>query len=62
MVAIGRWYSHHSRTKWCRAVEAQPLGKPRCAQPLDATAVVAAEPAVATITTTAASWWCRACG
>ncbi|GKE93916.1 hypothetical protein Tco_1575011, partial [Tanacetum coccineum] len=33
---------------WCRAVAAQPLGVPRCAQPIDVTAVAAAEPAVAT--------------
>ncbi|GKD29807.1 hypothetical protein Tco_1240585 [Tanacetum coccineum] len=39
-----------------------PSGVPRCAQPLDATAVAAAEPAVATTATTAAPWWCRACG
>ncbi|GKB70547.1 phospholipase-like protein [Tanacetum coccineum] len=33
-----------------------PSGVPRCAQPLDATAVAAAEPAVATTATTAAPW------
>nr|GEX94130.1 hypothetical protein [Tanacetum cinerariifolium] len=59
VVAVGRWYSHHSRTMWCRAMAAQPLGVPRYAQPLDATTVAATEPAVAT---TAAPWWCRACG
>ncbi|GKF23572.1 hypothetical protein Tco_0075894 [Tanacetum coccineum] len=33
-----------------------PSRVPRCAQPLDATAVAAAKPAVATTTTTAAPW------
>nr|GEY91947.1 hypothetical protein [Tanacetum cinerariifolium] len=59
VVAVRRRYSHHSRTMWCRAVAAQPLRVPRCAQPFDATAVAATEPAVAT---TAAPWWCLACG
>ncbi|GJR34141.1 hypothetical protein Tco_1209825 [Tanacetum coccineum] len=54
VVAVGRRYSHHSRTMWCRAVAAQPLGVPCCAQPLGFTAVAAAEPAVATTATTAA--------
>nr|GEV61389.1 hypothetical protein [Tanacetum cinerariifolium] len=58
VVAVERWYSHHSRIMRCRAVAAQPLGEPRYAQLLDATAVVAAEPNMATI---AAPWWCRAC-
>nr|GEV40691.1 hypothetical protein [Tanacetum cinerariifolium] len=62
VVAIGRWNSHHSRTMWCRAVAAQPLGMPRCAQPFDATTVVATEPAVATTSTTAAPWRSWACG
>ncbi|GKG42128.1 hypothetical protein Tco_0473879, partial [Tanacetum coccineum] len=43
-----------SRTMWCRAVAAQPLGVPCCAPPLGVTAVTAAEPAVATTATTAA--------
>ncbi|GJR15095.1 hypothetical protein Tco_0797747 [Tanacetum coccineum] len=60
VVAVGRRYSHHSRTMWCRAVAAQPLGVPRCAHSHDATAMAAAEPAVATTATTAAPWWCRA--
>nr|GFD11169.1 hypothetical protein [Tanacetum cinerariifolium] len=25
VVAVERWYSHHSRTMWCRALAAQPL-------------------------------------
>nr|GEX52075.1 hypothetical protein [Tanacetum cinerariifolium] len=62
VVAVRRWYSHHSRTMWCRAVAAQPLGMPLCAQPFDATTVAATEPAVATTATTAAPWWCWACG
>ncbi|GJV14411.1 hypothetical protein Tco_1359734 [Tanacetum coccineum] len=48
VVAVGRWYSYHSHTMWCRAVAAQPLGVPCCAPPLGVTAVAAAEPAVAT--------------
>nr|GEW79257.1 integrase, catalytic region, zinc finger, CCHC-type, peptidase aspartic, catalytic [Tanacetum cinerariifolium] len=59
VVAVGRWYNHHSRTLWCRAVMAQPLVKNRGGQPPKTTTVVAAEP---TLTTTAAPWWCRACG
>nr|GFC71898.1 hypothetical protein [Tanacetum cinerariifolium] len=59
VVAVGRRYSHHSRTLWCRAVMAQPLVKPRGVQPLKTTTVVAAEPTTAT---TAAPWWCRARG
>nr|GEZ09610.1 hypothetical protein [Tanacetum cinerariifolium] len=62
VVAVGRRYSHHSHTMWCRAVAAQPLRVPRFAQPFDATAVVATEPAVATTATTAVPWWCWACG
>nr|GFB26886.1 hypothetical protein [Tanacetum cinerariifolium] len=62
VVAVRRRYSHHSHTMWCRAVAAQPLRVPRCAQPFDATAVAATEPAVATTATTAAPWWCLACG
>nr|GFA77929.1 zinc finger BED domain-containing protein RICESLEEPER 2-like [Tanacetum cinerariifolium] len=56
VVAVGRWYSHHGSTLWCRAVMAQPLVKHRGGQPPKTTTVVAAEP------TTAAPWWCRACG
>nr|GEW81152.1 retrovirus-related Pol polyprotein from transposon TNT 1-94 [Tanacetum cinerariifolium] len=62
VVAVGRRYSHHSRTMWCRAVAAQPQRVPHCAQPFDATAVAATEPPVVTTATTAAPWWCRACG
>nr|GEV73713.1 putative ribonuclease H-like domain-containing protein [Tanacetum cinerariifolium] len=62
VVAVGRRYNHHSRTMWCRAVAAQPLRVLRCAQPFDGTAVAATEPAVATTATTAAPWWCWACG
>nr|GEX52130.1 putative ribonuclease H-like domain-containing protein [Tanacetum cinerariifolium] len=57
VVAVGRRYSHHSHTMWCRAMAAQPLRVPRCAQPFDATAVAATEPAVATTATTAVPWW-----
>nr|GEW55709.1 hypothetical protein [Tanacetum cinerariifolium] len=59
VVAVGRRYSHHSRTMWCRAVMTQPLVKHRVGQLPKTTTVVAAEP---TLTTTAAPWWCRACG
>nr|GEW21765.1 hypothetical protein [Tanacetum cinerariifolium] len=59
VVAVGRRYSHHCHTLWCRAVMTQPLVKHRGGQPPKTTAVVAAEP---TIATTAAPWWCRACG
>nr|GFA51164.1 hypothetical protein [Tanacetum cinerariifolium] len=59
VVAVGRRYSHHSHTLWCRAVMAQPQVKPRGGQPLKTTTVVAVEPTTAT---TAAPWWCRACG
>nr|GEV33972.1 hypothetical protein [Tanacetum cinerariifolium] len=62
VVAVGRSYSHHSRTMWCRAVAEQPLRVPHCAQPFDAIAMAATEPAVATTATTAAPWWCWACG
>nr|GEZ33166.1 hypothetical protein [Tanacetum cinerariifolium] len=62
VVAVGRRYSHHSRTMWCQAVAAQPLRVPRCAQPFDATAVEATEPAVVTTATTAAPWWCQDSG
>nr|GEW16033.1 alpha/beta hydrolases superfamily protein [Tanacetum cinerariifolium] len=51
VVAVGRWYSHHSRTLWCRAVIAQLLVKHQGGQPPKTTTVVAAEP---TLTTTAA--------
>nr|GEY43878.1 hypothetical protein [Tanacetum cinerariifolium] len=46
----------------CQTVAAQPLRVPRCAHSFDATAVAAIEPAVVTTATTAAPWWCRACG
>nr|GEU69649.1 hypothetical protein [Tanacetum cinerariifolium] len=59
VVAVGRRYSHHSRTMWCRVVMAQPLVKHRGGQPPKTTTVVAAE---STTATTAAPWWCRACG
>nr|GEU32330.1 hypothetical protein [Tanacetum cinerariifolium] len=59
VVAVGRGYSHHSRTLWGRPVMAQPLVKPRGVQPLNTTTVVAAEPTTAT---KAAPWWCRARG
>ncbi|GJY09873.1 putative ribonuclease H-like domain-containing protein [Tanacetum coccineum] len=51
MVAVGRRYSHHSRTLWCRAVMAQPQMVSRGGQPPKTTTVVAAEPVE---TTTAA--------
>nr|GEZ67550.1 hypothetical protein [Tanacetum cinerariifolium] len=50
---------HHNRILWCRAMMAQPLGVSHNGQPPKSTAVVAVEP---TLTTTAAPWWCRACG
>nr|GFB23193.1 hypothetical protein [Tanacetum cinerariifolium] len=53
VVAVGRRYSHHSRTIWCRVVAAQLLRVPRCAQPFDAIAVAATEPAVVTTATIA---------
>nr|GEV71921.1 hypothetical protein [Tanacetum cinerariifolium] len=60
VVAVERRYSHHSRTLWCRAVMAQPLVKNRGGvQPSETTTAVVAKPAK---TTTAAPWWCRACG
>nr|GEW14613.1 hypothetical protein [Tanacetum cinerariifolium] len=62
VVAVRRRYNHHSRTMWCRAKAVQSLRVPHCAQPFDATAVAATEPAVATTATTAAPWWCWACG
>ncbi|GJS73791.1 hypothetical protein Tco_0706632 [Tanacetum coccineum] len=40
-----------------RCCRRAPLGVPRCAHPHDATAVAAAEPAVATTATTAAPWY-----
>nr|GEU32919.1 hypothetical protein [Tanacetum cinerariifolium] len=51
VVAVGRWYNHHSRTLWCWAMMAQPLVKHRGGQPSKTTTMVAAEP---TLTTTAA--------
>nr|GEX97111.1 hypothetical protein [Tanacetum cinerariifolium] len=42
---------HHSRTLWCRAMMAQPLGVSHSGQPPKTTDVVAAEP---TLNTTAA--------
>ncbi|GJW64846.1 retrovirus-related pol polyprotein from transposon TNT 1-94 [Tanacetum coccineum] len=57
VVAVGRQYSHHSRTLWCWTVMAQPHVMPG-GQPPKTTTVVAAEP---TVTTTAAPWWCQAC-
>nr|GEZ92425.1 hypothetical protein [Tanacetum cinerariifolium] len=59
VVAVGRQYSHHSRTLWCRAVMVQPLVKHRGGQPPKTTSVVATEPTTAT---TAAPSWCWACG
>nr|GEW74745.1 hypothetical protein [Tanacetum cinerariifolium] len=53
VVAVGRRYSHHSHTLWCRAVMGQPLVKHRGGQPPKTTTVVAAEP---TLNTTAAPY------
>nr|GFA78982.1 hypothetical protein [Tanacetum cinerariifolium] len=39
VVAVGRQYSHHGHTLWCRAVMAQPLVKHRGGQPPKTTAV-----------------------
>nr|GEV69054.1 hypothetical protein [Tanacetum cinerariifolium] len=62
VVAVGRWYNHHSRTMWCRAMAAQPLRVPRCALPFDATVMAATKLAMATTATIVAPWWCWACG
>nr|GEX71738.1 hypothetical protein [Tanacetum cinerariifolium] len=48
VVVVGRRYSHHSRTLWCRDVMAQPLEKHWGGQPPKTTTVVAAEPTTAT--------------
>nr|GEY53271.1 reverse transcriptase domain-containing protein [Tanacetum cinerariifolium] len=59
VVVVGRRYSHHGRTLWCRAVMAQPLVKHRGGQPPKTTTVVAAKPTTAT---TVGPWWCWAYG
>nr|GEX01508.1 hypothetical protein [Tanacetum cinerariifolium] len=58
-MAVKRRCSYNNRTLWCRAVMAQPHVMSRGGQTPKTTTVVAVEPAV---TTTAAPWWCWACG